>query len=367
MQALEVMKSSLPKITFGIIVLNGEPFTLYNLRSIYPFAHQIIVVEGACPAAQNSATFDGHSKDGTLEILRQFKEQEDTENKVTIVTAEDEGYENGFWPGEKDEQSKAYAKRVTGDWLWQVDIDEFYRSEDILWICEHLLTQPDLSTVSFEQIQFWGGLNYHTNGWYLQYYGGREFHRLFRWKPGYQYISHRPPTVVNEKKVDLRHLVWLRGKKLARHNIWLYHYSFLFPDQVEKKSNYYSRVDWGAFSKMTDWAAGSYTSLARPYHVHNVYRYPSWLERYNGNHPSHAVDMWNDVKYKRTRTQFTLRTTHDIERILESRRYQFGIKVLNLIGPLFFYSKQAAFRITPRSVKTFLKRMFNTVGLFSFN
>ena len=35
-----------PRVTFGIIVLNGEPFTRYCLRSLYPFAHQIIVVEG---------------------------------------------------------------------------------------------------------------------------------------------------------------------------------------------------------------------------------------------------------------------------------------------------------------------------------
>ena len=34
------------KITFGIIVLNGEPFTKYCLRQLYPFAYEIIVVEG---------------------------------------------------------------------------------------------------------------------------------------------------------------------------------------------------------------------------------------------------------------------------------------------------------------------------------
>ena len=29
----------MPKVTFGIIVLNGEPFVRYCLRSLYPFAH----------------------------------------------------------------------------------------------------------------------------------------------------------------------------------------------------------------------------------------------------------------------------------------------------------------------------------------
>ena len=38
----------------------------------YPFAHEIIVVEAASPAAEFTATSDGHSTDGTLETLRRF-------------------------------------------------------------------------------------------------------------------------------------------------------------------------------------------------------------------------------------------------------------------------------------------------------
>jgi hypothetical protein len=69
----EVRELDLPKITFGIIVLNGEPFTRYCLRALYPFAHEILVVEGAAPAAAEAATPDGHSTDGTLETLYRFK------------------------------------------------------------------------------------------------------------------------------------------------------------------------------------------------------------------------------------------------------------------------------------------------------
>jgi hypothetical protein len=114
------------KITFGIIVLNGEPFTRYCLRSIYPFAYEIIVVEGGHEDTKSVCTPDGHSIDGTLDTLYKFKNEEDVENKLTIITHE------GFWP-KKDElghdrtpQSRAYAERATGDYLWQIDIDEFY-------------------------------------------------------------------------------------------------------------------------------------------------------------------------------------------------------------------------------------------------
>jgi len=89
------------KITFGMIVLNGEPFVRYNLRALYPFAHQIIVVEGSCPAARGVAGPDGHSKDGTLETLARFSREEDPENKILILRAEDDGHPDGFWPGEK--------------------------------------------------------------------------------------------------------------------------------------------------------------------------------------------------------------------------------------------------------------------------
>jgi len=130
--------SRLPKVTFGIIVLNGEPFTRYCLRSLYPFAHQIIVVEGATKNARALSTIDGHSNDGTLEALQRFKDEEDPENKVQVITR------NDFWD-EKDEMSKAYAEQATGDYLWQVDTDEFYKVEDMQAILEMLRNNPKIT------------------------------------------------------------------------------------------------------------------------------------------------------------------------------------------------------------------------------
>ena len=109
------------KISFGIIVLNGEPFTKYCIRQLYPHAHEIIVVEGGSEKARHICP-EGRSNDGTLESLSYMKDFEDPEDKITIVTKE------GYWEG-KDEQSQAYADRATGDYLWQVDIDEFYKPE----------------------------------------------------------------------------------------------------------------------------------------------------------------------------------------------------------------------------------------------
>ena len=52
----EVGYLSLPRVIFDIIGFNGEPFTRDCLRALYPFAHEILVAEGAAPAAAELAT-----------------------------------------------------------------------------------------------------------------------------------------------------------------------------------------------------------------------------------------------------------------------------------------------------------------------
>jgi hypothetical protein len=347
-----------PKITFGIIVLNGEPFTRYNLRALYPFAHEIIVVEGASRYARHVASPEGHSTDGTLELLRRFQAEEDPEGKLTIVTAEDHGHPDGFWPGEKDEQSRAYASRATGDWLWQIDIDEFYMPEDMAAIRDQILTRPGTQAVSFKQIPFWGSLDWYADGWYLRYDSGREFHRLFRWAPGYTYATHRPPTVVDPRGVDLRRSGWVRASALARRGIFLYHYSLLFPQQASYKSRYYSAL----FGHRESWAQRSYSTLQDPFKVHNVDRYPSWIERYTGGHPPQAQAMWQDIAAGRFAGTLQVRATDDIARLDASPAYRAARAFLRLVGPLAYYSRWAAVGAiarTPKPVREQLKSMLN--------
>ncbi|MCH7686391.1 MAG: glycosyltransferase family 2 protein [Planctomycetes bacterium] len=320
--------SSRPRITFGIIVLNGEPFTRYCLRALYPFAHQIIVVEGAAPAAQSIATSDGHSCDETLEVLRRFQFEEDPNNKLTILTAEDAGHPNGFWPGEKHEQSRAYAERATGDYLWQVDIDEFYQPQDMESVIQILSEDPSITAASFKQIQFWGGFDSFVEGWYLRR-GGNVFHRLFQWKKGYQYATHRTPTVVYHHNRDQRTVHWLNDRTTARLGIRLYHYSLLLPKQVREKSEYYAHADWLDRKKACEWAEEVYFDLKRPFRVHNNYHYPGWLERFHGSHPPQIEALRRDID--EGIIQVELRATRDIQRLLGSAAYQLRIAALKIL------------------------------------
>lgn len=296
------------RITFGIIVLNGEPFTKYCLRHLYPYAHEIIVVEGGSRNAVDIAP-EGHSVDGTLKTLYEFKENEDPEDKVRVIT------KSGFWSG-KDEQSQAYATRASGDWLWQVDIDEFYTEDNLERIVGMLQSQPDTTSLSFRTVTFWGDLHTVVNGWSL--IRGREiYHRLFKWGPGYSYATHRPPTVCDEKGVDLRTKKYLDGRFLfEKHGIFMNHYSLLFPRQVMAKARYYAR--WARPDSVT-WAEENYLQLRNVFRVHNVYEYPSWLERYHGSHNRHAVQMFQDVA---TTCPEELRDMSDVRTLLRNPIYK---------------------------------------------
>ena len=319
---------SLPRITFGMIVLNGEPFIRYNLRALYPFAHQIIVVEGAAPAAAGIATRDGHSTDGTLETLGDFKIHEDPEDKLVILVAEEEGYPDGFWPGEKDEQSRAYASRATGDYLWQVDVDEFYQPEDMQSVLNMLRRDSEITAVSFRMMTFWGGFDYTVDSWYLRR-GAEIYHRLFKWGTGYRYATHRPPTVHDPEGHDLRGLKWVSGYDLARRGVFLYHYSLLFPKQVAEKSVYYANAPWVKRNEAQQWAREVFLELRKPYRVHNVYDYPGWLERFHGMHPPEIEAMRRDVA--QGRLDIEVRQTADIERFLRSPFYSLGRNCLKIV------------------------------------
>ncbi len=311
-----MIETGFPRISFGIIVLNGEPFIRYCLRSLYPFAHQIIVVEGGSEAASSVSTPDGHSIDGTLNELSRFKKEEDPENKLEIVV------KDGFW-SEKDEQSAAYAARATGDYLWQVDIDEFYLAEDVRRILKKLSQNPEITAVSFKQITFWGGFDYYTDGWYLRN-GADIYHRLFKWGPGYRYLTHRPPTVIDDEGTDLRKRSWIKAEHLAKENIFLYHYSLAFPKQVKEKAEYYARHSWGKYSSgVINWAQENFLSPVRsPYRIHNVHNHPSWIKKYKGTHPEQILKMNEDIL--QNRIEIECRNNSDIERLERMKIYRVG-------------------------------------------
>ena len=148
------------------------------------------------------------------------------------------------------------------------------------------------------------------------------------------YRTHRPPTVLDETGRDLRKGHWLDAATTAAIGIRLYHYSLLLPKQVIEKCDYYATADWARRTGAVEWANEAYLSLRRPFRVHNVFAYPSWLERYRGPRPPEVVAMMSNLQAGEGASQ--LRPTADIEHLLDSRWYAAGRRVVRSarsVGP----------------------------------
>jgi len=324
----KISPDQFPKITFGMIVLNGEPFTRYCIRALYPHAYQILVVEGAVEKARSIATPDGHSLDSTREILASVKANEDPENKITIISCD------GFW-ADKTVMSHAYTERATGDYLWQVDSDEFYLDEDIEKVRNWLADDPTIDGASFRWLVFWGNEKYIADSWRLR--AKRDgFNRLFRWRKGFDYDHYGPdpkgPTVTTPEGFRLTDGNWLSAFELVEKGIYLYHFSLVFPSQVLNKSKGYAegvspRVD---NSQMYDWAQQNWISLKNPFRVHNRYQFISWLERYDGPLPQQAVQMFEDIRSGKIECK--MRDMQDAVRIERHPYYRLKRTLLRYAG-----------------------------------
>ncbi|MGA2060512.1 MAG: glycosyltransferase family 2 protein [Thermoguttaceae bacterium] len=346
-------------ISFGMIVLNGEPFVRYNLRSLYPWAHQIIVVEGACQTSKAVATPDGHSTDGTLEDLRRFQAEEDPEKKLSVVSARDEGYEDGFWP-EKVKMCQAFAKRATGNYLWQVDSDEFYREQDMPALLN--LLEKGVGRIAFPQQSFWGGIDHVNNSMYLADFSRRGVPRVFAWGPGYSYVTHRPATVADDKGTNVRKGGDISSRAMFKRGIYMYHYCLVFPSQALTKVGYYGtnsqvKADYsgGFIPTIHSWHS-NFKQITRPYHLHNIQTCLSWIRPYRGTHPAQVINMMADIRAGRISHE--LRRTDDVERLMHSRSYRLSTLLLDAmasvsmsaIGYPFFRVWNSAFGRFKRAV-----------------
>ncbi|HEY6192863.1 MAG TPA: glycosyltransferase family A protein [Bacteroidota bacterium] len=277
------------RISFGMIVLNGEPFIKYNLENLYPHAHEILIVEGAVERAWHAATSDGHSLDRTVEIIRSFP---DPQRKIKLIQR------NGFW-SEKDEMSNAYMERCSGDYIWQVDVDEFYKTRDIEIVKNLLEKNPDVTRVDVKTVNFWRSFEAVMQG-ATYIFGADDFIRIFRFRPGFGYLTHRPPTLRDEEGSEVTHDRIVSAEELSQtHGVRMYHYSYVFPDLVRNKSEYYGKMNWGqGHEDGVAWFRDEWKTLSNPLRVHIINYPPSWIIPFVGEHPEAITKMLVEQKIK---------------------------------------------------------------------
>lgn len=210
------------KITFGMIVLNGDQVLQETLASVYPYAHQILIAEGPVTYWQQQGYTT--SIDGTNEILDNFP---DPENKIKIVHSQ---------YAEKDDQCNTYMKHLdaASDYIWNLDCDEVFKPEDIETVIRLLKTEQ-YTSVGFKSLTFYGGFDNYLTG----FEENAEFMRIRKVYPGSYWKTHRPPTIAHivdsiipEKHLDFNFLA-------DNYGVRMYHYSYVFPDQVFNKIKYY--------------------------------------------------------------------------------------------------------------------------------
>jgi hypothetical protein len=209
------------KITFAMIVLNGDFVLKQVLQSIYPYAHKIIISEGAVKYWTNKGVTT--STDKTNEILENFP---DPDNKLKVIHGQ---YE------EKTEQCRAFMEYVPSDtdYLWCIDSDEVFKDTDIRKMF-NILQARQPSSVGFKSNTFFGGFS-HTIGGFER---NHSFKRVLKYQTNTIYDTHRPPTLkVNGNIPDGANI---KGNELyERYGIEMYHYSYVSARQVKEKLDYY--------------------------------------------------------------------------------------------------------------------------------
>ena len=211
------------KIAFGMIVFEGDYVLKQCLEQVYPFAEQILIAEGPVSYWQRQGRTT--SLDNTNKIIDEFP---DPDNKIKIVHSQ---------YNEKDDQCKAYMKHINDDidYIWNLDSDEVYTTEDLKKIVNFLKEEKPTS-VGMQSCSFYGGFDNYLTGFERN---KDNFLRIFKYETGSTWLTHRPPTIkypqssnIIRKHVDSDTLFNTIG-------VQMYHYSYTFPDQVFKKVNYY--------------------------------------------------------------------------------------------------------------------------------
>ena len=216
------------KPCFHMIVFNSDWVLEPVLETITELG-PVVVAEGPVGYWQEQGYTT--STDRTNEILAKYVPED------MIV--------HGQWP-EKDEMVNAVMDLVPEDTthIWAVDSDEVYHPNEMRLVLGWL-EEEDLDSGSFHMRSFYGGFDHIMTGYEAQF----EVHRIQRWYPGARWATHRPPTIL-----DPNGRPWREGKhrnfsKERTYPDWIvhfYHYSYVFPRQMEMKAQYYYSYTKGA-------------------------------------------------------------------------------------------------------------------------
>ena len=281
------------KIAVGMIVFEGDYVLKQCLDQLYPHVDQILVAEGPVMFWQKKGKRT--SQDDTNRILDTYP---DPDNKLVVI--------HGQY-SEKDDQSNAYVSHIRDDidYLWMVDSDEVYKTSDIIRMKEYLLKEKPTS-VGVQSCSFYGGFDRYLTGFEQN---TDNFLRVFRYTKNCKWLKHRPPTIEYPEEIVRKHI---SSKKLYEDTgIQMYHYSYVFPRQVETKTSYYSTfVQNGTIPNYFQtvylpWVRGP--QMMRSFIEQRYKGVHEWVPsrrgacytaKFTGSHPEAVQRDWSELKSK---------------------------------------------------------------------
>ncbi|MDX2110932.1 MAG: glycosyltransferase family 1 protein [Verrucomicrobiota bacterium] len=243
-------------IQFFTIVLNGRPFIeehIEVLRELQMPWHWHLV-EGVADlvgdtawSLPNGATVpadfhrNGLSIDGTTAYLNAL--QAAFPENITVYRRSGGGFFNG-----KVEMIRALTAKLTEECLlWQIDADEFWSPAQIQTVYENF--QRDASrTAAYFFCDFHVGPDRVTST--LQTYSNNmngEWLRVWRFRPGMQWLAHEPPTLVafdlGPEPVDVAPVHPFLHYEMAAAGCVFRHFAYVEESQLAFKERYYGYKD----------------------------------------------------------------------------------------------------------------------------
>lgn len=279
------------RIAAGMIIFNGNYVLKECLESMYPHVTQILIAEGPVTYWQSQEFTT--STDGTNDILHEFY---DPDKKIQIV----HGQYN-----EKTEQANAYMHLLDSrnTYIWNLDCDEIFKSEDIKTI-KQLLEKHKYTDVNFRSCTFVGGFEEILTG----FEESAQFIRIRRVYPRSRWSKHRPPTIPLQEPSRTLGFDTLDND----YNIRMYHYSYVFPEQVRQKVQYYKAaiskdncIDNFFEEVWLPWVLGNdedKKEIEQKYKgIHEFkpnYRGECYSAHFQGHHPQVILDNMKDLQNK---------------------------------------------------------------------
>lgn len=215
------------RLTFGMIVCNGDQFIWENLNHIYDVADEIIICEGAV-AKFSPLIGSDYSTDKTWELIQEFRAQYDQHRKKIVVISSRDLQRP--WDDKKEMQN-AIAEKTKGRYFIKQDVDEFYNIPGLLKEIDRLANSSRFMT-NYRSYHFWGDTRHIIKG---ANFNDKQT-RVWKWDPDFRYLK----TINWVSNVQTGELMAPSGATALISNDTLFHYSYLYNNKARKfVLNYY--------------------------------------------------------------------------------------------------------------------------------